>query len=145
MVLLIISIIELRYPMAIDDNGQGFELDPDPLLDSIKPYISKFQLGADIDAAEVLRSILENENVCGVDLYTTELAKLICSYFEELIAGALYGILKFNDCKKALEYGNAASVVKNTIPGDMPSSDLKEIEKIIADHKDRGGMSEMER
>lgn len=61
------------------------------------------------------------------------------------IAGALYGILKYNDCKKALEYGNASSAVKNTIPGDMYSSDLKELEKIIADHRESDSKSEMDR
>ena len=61
------------------------------------------------------------------------------------IAGILYGILKYNDCKKALEYGNASSAVKNTIPGDMSSSDLKEIERIIADHRESGSKSEMDR
>lgn len=51
------------------------------------------------------------------------------------ISGVLYGLLKYGDCQKALEYGNASSSVKNTIPGDMPSSDLAEIQRIIRDHK----------
>lgn len=62
------------------------------------------------------------------------------------IAGALYGLLKYDmDCKKAVEYGNAYSAVKNTIPGDMPSSDLEEIENIIFDHNNKGFKSEMRR
>ena len=62
------------------------------------------------------------------------------------IAGALYGLLAFQgNCKKALEYGNASSAIKNTIPGDMPSSDLREIERIIEAHSTKNMQSEMER
>lgn len=62
------------------------------------------------------------------------------------ISGVLYGYLAHNgDCQKALEYGNAASAVKNTIPGDMPASDLSEVEKIIAEHKGFGLGLEMSR
>ena len=51
------------------------------------------------------------------------------------IAGALYGLLHYRlDCEKALVYGNAYSAVKNTIPGDVPSSNLHDIDSIIADH-----------
>lgn len=61
------------------------------------------------------------------------------------VAGALYGLLAYDDCQKALEYGNASSAVKNTISGDLPSTDLKELNKIIASHKNIGEQSEMNR
>ena len=62
------------------------------------------------------------------------------------ISGALYGLLAHEfDCQKALEYGNATSSVKNTIPGDLPSCDLKEINRIIRNHKDTGMQAEMDR
>jgi len=62
------------------------------------------------------------------------------------ISGVLYGLLSSNmDCRRALEFGNAAGAVKNTIPGDMPSSDYKEIERIITEHQSRGPQSEMNR
>ncbi|WP_426348140.1 sugar kinase [Alloiococcus sp. CFN-8] len=51
------------------------------------------------------------------------------------ISGVLYGLLAHAfDCRKALEYGNATGAVKNTIPGDLPSSDLREIDTIIKVH-----------
>lgn len=60
--------------------------------------------------------------------------------------GVLYGLLSSDmDCGKALAFGNACSAVKNTIPGDLPSSDLKEIEYIIADHNSSGRQIEMNR
>lgn len=62
------------------------------------------------------------------------------------ISGVLYGLLQYNmDCRKALEYGNATSSVKNTIPGDLPSSDLREIDRIIEAHKATGKQMEMNR
>lgn len=62
------------------------------------------------------------------------------------ISGALYGLLAHNmDCQKAMEYGNATAAVKNTIPGDLPSSDLKEIDTIIKNHQSTGPQSEMNR
>ncbi len=61
------------------------------------------------------------------------------------VAGALYGLLNYDDCQKALEYGNAASAVKNTISGDLPSTDLKELNSIMASHKNIGEQSEMNR
>ncbi len=61
------------------------------------------------------------------------------------VAGALFGILNYNDVQKALEFGNAMSAVKNTIYGDMPASSLEEIESIIASHKSSGNESEMNR
>lgn len=62
------------------------------------------------------------------------------------ISGALYGLLAYDfDCRKAVQYGNATSSVKNTIPGDLPSSDLDEIETIIKAHNHKGPQSEMAR
>ncbi len=62
------------------------------------------------------------------------------------ISGALYGLLANDfDCAKAIRYGNATSSVKNTIPGDLPSSNLEEIETIIKAHNHVGHQSEMAR
>lgn len=62
------------------------------------------------------------------------------------ISGVLYGLLAHEgDYRKALEYGNATSALKNTIPGDLLSTDLKEIDGIIKEHKSTGRIAEMER
>lgn len=62
------------------------------------------------------------------------------------IAGALYGLIKYNnDCLKALQYGNAFSVLKNTILGDILRSDIAEINSVIASHNGTGSTSEMNR
>ncbi len=62
------------------------------------------------------------------------------------ISGVLYGLLsKEGDYQRALEYGNATSALKNTIPGDLLSTDLKEIDGIIREHKSTGRVAEMDR
>lgn len=62
------------------------------------------------------------------------------------ISGVLYGLLSHQwDYQRALEYGNATSSLKNTIPGDLLATDLKEIEGIIREHKATGRVSEMDR
>lgn len=62
------------------------------------------------------------------------------------ISGVLYGLLaKERDYQRALEYGNAVSALKNTIPGDLLCTDLKEIEGIIKEHKATGRIAEMDR
>ncbi len=61
------------------------------------------------------------------------------------VGGVLFGLLNYNDPMKALQFGNATSAVKNTIPGDLPSSDFKEISRIIKAHNAVGPQSEMDR
>ena len=61
------------------------------------------------------------------------------------ISGALYGYLKHKDCRKALEYGNAMAAIKHSVIGDMITTDLEEIDSIIAEHKNTGYHSEMNR
>lgn len=61
------------------------------------------------------------------------------------VSGVLYGMLRYNDPEKALQFGNATSSVKNTIPGDLPASDLAEIENIIRNHNATGIVSELNR
>ena len=62
------------------------------------------------------------------------------------ISGALYGLLSSGgDCARAVAFGNATAAVKNTIPGDLPSSNLEEIETIIRAHNQAGPQSEMAR
>lgn len=61
------------------------------------------------------------------------------------VGGVLFGLLTEPDnYLRALRLGNAASAVKNTIPGDLPTSDLSELEEIIAAHIS-GDASEMKR
>ena len=74
----------LRYLMAVDDAGNAFELSPDPLLDTVCPYIEGFKLGETKDATEIeatLKPVLENDKIFGVNLYEVDMAEKVCGYF----------------------------------------------------------------
>lgn len=77
----------LRYLMAIDDQGNKFELSPDPLLDTVCPYLADFSLGNVGGCEEKLRPILENDKIFGVNLYSEGMAEAVLGYFKELSAG----------------------------------------------------------
>ncbi len=55
----------LRYLMAVDDNGNAFELSPDPMLSTLCPIVSKCKLGANNDVEVILRPILEDKKIFG--------------------------------------------------------------------------------
>lgn len=76
-----------RYLMAIDDNGNAFTPSPDPLLDVVRPYVADIKLGDEVNAEEVLRPILKNQKIFGIDLYAIGMAPVVCGYFKEMIAG----------------------------------------------------------
>ena len=80
----------LRYLMAVDDAGNAFELSPDPLLDTVCPYVEGFKLGETKDVAEIeatLKPVLENDKIFGVNLYEVDMAEKVCGYFNEMLAG----------------------------------------------------------
>ena len=80
----------LRYLMAIDDAGNVFELSPDPMLETVRPYVADFTLGQAVPVEtllEKLSGLLSNAVIFGVDLVANGMAKLVCSYFAELTAG----------------------------------------------------------
>lgn len=77
----------LRYLMAIDDNGNKFELSPDPLLDTLCPHVADIRLGETTDIEPRIAPILKNKNIFGVDLYEAGLSDIVCGYFSELISG----------------------------------------------------------
>lgn len=77
----------LRYLMAVDDEGKAFELSPDPLLDTVCPYVADVKLGENNDVENILKNVLSDKKIFGVDLYEVGLADRVCQYFKELTAG----------------------------------------------------------
>lgn len=61
------------------------------------------------------------------------------------VSGVLYAWLSGKSPQEMVAYGNATSALKNTIPGDLLSTDRHEIEGIIRLHHDAAGASEMDR
>ncbi|MDR0885448.1 MAG: mannitol dehydrogenase family protein [Clostridiales Family XIII bacterium] len=81
----------LRYLMAVDDLGNAFELSPDPLLAELTPIFKDISLWPDRentkDYSELLKSILSNAKIFGVNLYDAGLADKVISILGELTAG----------------------------------------------------------
>ena len=75
----------LRYLMGINDQGEKFELSPDPLLSVLCPVMEKVEFGSsDVSA---IKEILSNKSVFGVDLYASSLGEKTEKYFIEMNAG----------------------------------------------------------
>ncbi len=77
----------LRYLMGIDDEGNAFELSPDPLKDTVCPYVAglKLEEGQDVEAA--VKPLLRMKQIFGVDLYEAGLADAVCGYLKEMTKG----------------------------------------------------------
>ncbi|WP_298840716.1 mannitol dehydrogenase family protein, partial [Clostridium sp.] len=57
-----------RYLMAIDDEGDSFELSPDPMLKSLTNIMGNIKLSETKNVHEYLPLILSNESIFGVNL-----------------------------------------------------------------------------
>lgn len=87
----------MRYLMAIDDNGNAFELSPDPLLDDVRKYVTDVKIGGDAAAAcKAVEPLMHRKEIFGVDLFEAGLANKVCGYFAKLIAdkGSVRAVLK---------------------------------------------------
>jgi len=77
-----------RYLMGLDDQGKEMSLSPDPMLSTLKNYISGIKLGDVESVRDSLQPILTNEELFGVNLYQIGLGEKIEGYFKEMITGA---------------------------------------------------------
>lgn len=73
----------LRYLTGISDDGTKMALSPDPLLDQLTPLFVDFRLGTPFDA-ELLRNLLADEQVFGVDLNKIGLSATVLKLFTEM-------------------------------------------------------------
>lgn len=77
----------LRYLMALNDEGQPFSLSPDPLLDTVRPYVAGYSLTEEPKELSQLDPLLSNEKIFGVNLVDCGLADLVKTYFAQLSSG----------------------------------------------------------
>ena len=87
-----------RYLMGVDDNGEKFELSPDPMLQELCPYLSEITLGEQDGEkiAKAIHPILSNTSVFGFDMFETGLDEKVSEYFKEMVkeTGAVRETLK---------------------------------------------------
>ncbi|MCR4431646.1 MAG: mannitol dehydrogenase family protein [Tepidanaerobacteraceae bacterium] len=77
----------LRYLLGIDDEGNPFTPSPDPMLEMLQGYLKGISLGDKGPFTEILRPILSDSKIFGVNLYEHNLASKVEAMFEELVAG----------------------------------------------------------
>ena len=74
----------LRYLLGIDDEGNPFEVSPDPLYESLKASLAGITLGqTKVD----LKPVFANPSLFGIDLYEAGLAEKVEGYFTQMISG----------------------------------------------------------
>lgn len=77
----------LRYLLGVDDEGNSFELSPDPLMEHLKKTMDGISLGDKGPFDKVLEPILSDASIFGVNLYEGGLAGKVLGYFSELVQG----------------------------------------------------------
>lgn len=89
----------IRYLMGINDNGEKFEISPDPMTIQLKEIVDKLKLRNGEKnpnmikpflckgLEEMIRPILKNKEIFGVDLYQLNMTDKICRYLEEMLEG----------------------------------------------------------
>ena len=76
-----------RYLKGIDDNGQPFEISPDPLLAELQAIVAPLEVKEGEQDFSCLKALYSRADVFGVDLYAIGLGEKIEGMVKELYAG----------------------------------------------------------
>jgi len=74
-----------RYLLAVDDQGQAFDLSADPLLETLQGSLKTVSLGG--QSVGEVKAILANTNLFGLNLYEVGLGQKIEQMFLEMLSG----------------------------------------------------------
>ena len=77
----------LRYLLGRNDDLAEFEISADPMLPYLQEKLAGIEIGNTEGVEEILKPVLSNDVIFGVDLYEAGLAERVIGYFKELIAG----------------------------------------------------------
>ena len=73
--------------LAVDDEGNKFELAPDPMNEEITEQLGDIVIGKPETLKNQLKPILSNERLFFTDLYEAGVGEKIEDMFREMIAG----------------------------------------------------------
>lgn len=76
----------LRYLLGIDDNGEKFELSPDPMIESVRADMKDVSFGRKLNGGE-LDNVLSRTEIWGYDLAGSALKAVVVRDFELMNAG----------------------------------------------------------
>ena len=77
----------LRYMLGVDDEGNKFELAPDPMNEELQEQFKDIVVGKPETFKDQLKPILSNERLFFTDLYKDGVGEKIEHMFREMIAG----------------------------------------------------------
>ena len=77
----------LRYMLGVDDEGNKFELAPDPMNEELQEQFKDIVVGKPETFKDQLKPILSNERLFFTDLYKDGVGEKIEDMFREMIAG----------------------------------------------------------
>lgn len=77
----------LRYMLGVDDEGNTYELAPDPMNEEIQEQFKDIVVGKPETFTNQLKSILSNERLFFTDLYKDGVGEKIENMFREMLAG----------------------------------------------------------
>lgn len=77
----------LRYMLAVDDQGQAYELAPDPMNEELTELLKDVVVGDPTSLKDQLKPVLSNKSIFFTDLYEAGLGNKIEDMFREMIAG----------------------------------------------------------
>jgi len=76
-----------RYLLGVDDEGNRFDVSPDPMYDVLKVKLAGVELGQKGPFSDILKPIFSDKKIFAVDLYEAGLGEVAEADFAELIAG----------------------------------------------------------
>ena len=76
-----------RYLLGVNDEGNTFELSPDPMAAELTAKLAGIKVGQPETYTGQLKEILSNENIFGIDLYKAGIGEKIEALFLEEIQG----------------------------------------------------------
>ena len=77
----------LRYMLGVDDDGNKFELAPDPMNEELQEQFKDIVVGKTETFKDQLKPILSNERLFFTDLYKDGVGEKIEDMFREMLAG----------------------------------------------------------
>ena len=77
----------LRYLLCVDDAGNKYELNPDPLNSEMTEKLAGIVVGDPDSLKDQLKPVLANETIFGVNLYEAGLGEKVEEIFKAYIAG----------------------------------------------------------
>ena len=73
----------MRYLTGVNDQGEVFEISPDPLANKVQPLFADFTFGHQVITDEIV-ALLQDASIFGVDLYEIGLADKVIAYYQAL-------------------------------------------------------------